>query len=129
MIGAKYTVGIDLGTTHSAMAMAPLDREGARTQVMRVPQLVAAGSIEARELLPSFLYLPHESEGVQPLPWDAERAFVVGEHARARGVEAPARLVSSAKSWLSHGGVDRHVGQLPIGAPDAVEKISPVEAS
>jgi len=127
--GAKFAIGIDLGTTHSAVAIAAVDVEGARAEVLRVPQLVAAGSIEARELLPSFLYLPHESEGPQALPWDAERAFVVGEHARARGVEAPARLVSSAKSWLSHGGVDRHVGILPIGAPEDVEKISPVEAS
>ncbi len=129
MSGAKYTIGIDLGTTHSAVSIAPLDIEGARPEVLRVPQLVAAGAIEARELLPSFLYLPHASEGPQALPWDAERAFVVGEHARARGVDAPARLVSSAKSWLSHSGVDRHVGTLPIGAPEDVEKISPVEAS
>jgi len=129
MSAAKYTIGIDLGTTHSAIAVAPIDQEGARPEVLRVPQLVAAGAIEARELLPSFLYLPHSSEGPQALPWDAERSFVVGEHARARGVEAPTRLVSSAKSWLSHSGVDRHVGILPIGAPSDVEKISPVEAS
>jgi hypothetical protein len=126
---ARVAIGIDLGTTHSALAVARLQQEGARPEVLRVPQLVAAGAVEARELLPSFLYLPHESEGAQALPWDPERSFVVGEHARARGVEAPARLVSSAKSWLSHAGVDRHVGILPIGAPEDVEKISPVEAS
>lgn len=128
-MSARYTIGIDLGTTHSAIAMAPIEQEGAHPEVLRVPQLVAAGAIDSRELLPSFLYLPHASEGPQALPWDAERAFVVGEHARARGVEAPTRLVSSAKSWLSHSGVDRHVGILPIGAPEDVEKISPVEAS
>ena len=126
---AKIAIGIDLGTTHSALSFVRTDVEGARPEALRVPQLVAAGTLEARELLPSFLYLPHESEGPQALPWDAERAFVVGEHARARGVEAPSRLVSSAKSWLSHSGVDRHVGTLPIGAPEDVEKISPVEAS
>jgi hypothetical protein len=129
MSAAKYAVGIDLGTTHCAVAIAPVDVEGAKPEVLSVPQLVAPGSIEARDLLPSFLYLPHESEGPQALPWDPERTFAVGEHARARGVEAPARLVSSAKSWLSHSGVDRHVGILPVGAPDDVEKISPVEAS
>lgn len=128
-MGARFAIGIDLGTTHSAVGFVELDREGARPEVIRVPQLVAQGAIEERELLPSFLYLPHESEGPQALPWDAERTFAVGEHARARGVEAPTRLVSSAKSWLSHAGVDRHVGILPIGAPEDVEKISPVEAS
>ncbi len=125
----RYVVGIDLGTTHTAFAYADLAAEGARAEIAAIPQLVAAGTVEARPLLPSFLYLAHESEGAQALPWDAERRFAVGEHARARGVDAPARLVSSAKSWLSHGGVDRRGPTLPVGAPEDVEKISPVEAS
>jgi hypothetical protein len=130
-VSARYVVGIDLGTTHSALAYAPIE-EGESKQVVEVlsaPQLVAKGSLEARPLLPSFLYLAHESEGPQALPWDAERTFVVGEYARTRGVDAPARLVSSAKSWLSHSGVDRRGSILPLGAPEDVEKISPVEAS
>ena len=60
------------------------------------------------------LYFAHESEGAQALPWDAERTFVVGEHARARGrLEAPARVISSAKSWLCHPSVDRRAAMLP----------------
>jgi hypothetical protein len=125
----RYSIGIDLGTTHCAMARAALDGEGARPEVVPVTQLVARGTLDARPLLPSFLYVPHESEGAQALPWDAERRFVVGEHARARGAEAPARLVSSAKSWLCHAGIDRRSAVLPQGAPEDVEKISPVEAS
>ena len=125
----KYVIGIDLGTTHTALAFADLGAEAAKPEVASIPQLVAAGTIEARPLLPSFLYLAHESEGPQALPWDAERRFTVGEHARARGADAPARLVASAKSWLSHGGVDRRGPTLPVGAPEDVEKISPVEAS
>src|SRR5262249_5904290 len=82
-----------------------------------------------RQVLPSFLYLAHESEGPQALPWDAERTFVVGEYARARGVDAPARLVASAKSWLCHPGVDRRGTILPVGAPEDIDKVSPVEAS
>jgi hypothetical protein len=124
----RFAVGIDLGTTHCALAVAPLEGEGT-PEVMDVPQLVAQGQVEARPLLPSFLYFAHESEGVQALPWDAERRFVVGEHARARGVDAPARVIASAKSWLSHPSVDRRAGILPLGAPDDVEKISPVETS
>ncbi len=130
----RYVIGIDLGTTHTALAYAeisPVDAggDGARAEIAPIPQLVAAGTVEARSLLPSFLYLAHESEGPQALPWDPARRFVVGEHARARGADAPARLVSSAKSWLSHAGVDRRAATLPVGAPEDVEKISPVEAS
>ncbi len=125
----RYIIGIDLGTTHTALAYAEIAVEGARAEVASIPQLVAAGTVDARTLLPSFLYLAHESEGAQALPWDAERRFAVGEHARARGVDAPARVVSSAKSWLSHSGVDRRGPTLPVGAPEDLEKISPVEAS
>ncbi len=125
---SRFAVGIDLGTTHCAFAAAPLEGDGA-PQVLGVPQLVARGQLEARPLLPSFLYFAHASEGPQPLPWDAERRFSVGVQARARGIDAPARVVSSAKSWLSHPSVDRRGGILPLGAPDDIEKVSPVEAS
>jgi hypothetical protein len=130
----RFAVGVDLGTTHCALAFAELDEagspvEGSRPEVMTVPQLVARGQLEARTLLPSFLYVAHESEGAQALPWDADRRFVVGEYARARGVDAPTRVISSAKSWLSHPSIDRRAGILPLGAPEDVERISPVEAS
>jgi hypothetical protein len=125
----RFAVGIDLGTTHCAMAVAPLDEEAARPEAMAIPQLVARGQVEARPLLPSFLYIAHESEGTQALPWDHQRTFAVGELARARGLDAPGRVIASAKSWLSHPTVDRRAGLLPLGAPDDVEKISPVEAS
>jgi hypothetical protein len=128
-MSARYVVGIDLGTTHCAMAFAELEAEGAKPEVVAIPQLVAQGSVEPRPLLPSFLYLAVESEGPQTLPWDVERRFAVGEYARARGVDAPLRLVSSAKSWLCHPGIDRRAGVLPVGAPEDIEKISPVEAS
>jgi hypothetical protein len=97
--------------------------------VLGVPQLVAQGTVEARELLPSFFYVAHGSDGPQVLPWDTSRTYVVGEHARARGVDAPARVITSAKSWLGHPSVDRRGAILPAGAPEDVERISPVEAS
>ncbi|MBI5534264.1 MAG: Hsp70 family protein [Deltaproteobacteria bacterium] len=111
------------------MAHALLDVEGSHPESVAVPQLVSQGAVDSRALLPSFLYLAHTSEGAQPLPWDPMRAFAVGEYARSRGADAPARLISSAKSWLCHPGVDRRAGVLPPGAPDDVEKISPVETS
>ncbi len=127
-----YAVGIDLGTTHTALAYAKLPLEGEKplpVEVLKIPQLVAAGTVESRPLLPSFLYLAHESEGALVLPWDKKRTYAVGEHARSRGVDAPARVVMSAKSWLCHPTIDRRGNILPHGAPDDVGKVSPVETS
>ena len=84
------------------------------------------------DLLPSFLYLPGATDfpaGSLALPWDESRDFVVGRLAQKRGVENAGRLVSSAKSWLSHSAVDRTSPLLPFRAPEGVTKISPVEAS
>lgn len=128
-MSARHVVGIDLGTTHSTLAHAEIGIENPRVDILPVLQLVARGALEERALLPSFYYAAHESEGAQSLPWDKSRTFVIGEYARARGIDAPSRLVSSAKSWLSHSGVDRRSALLPLGAPEDVEKISPVEAS
>jgi len=119
-------VGIDLGTTHSALSYA---LPGTPVAILSVPQVVAPRAVEARPLLPSFLFFPHESEGKQPLPWDAGRTFVVGERARDEGASQPTRVVSSAKSWLSHRSVDRRAAMLPLSAPDDVDKVSAVEAS
>ncbi|HLK36464.1 MAG TPA: Hsp70 family protein [Polyangiaceae bacterium] len=127
---SRFTVGIDLGTTHCALAVADAeDPEGPRPRVMHVPQLVAPAEVDPQPLLPSFLYFASEVEGPQALPWDAERRFAVGAYARTRGAEAPGRVVASAKSWLSHPAVDRRSGILPLGAPSDVERISPVEVS
>jgi hypothetical protein len=129
----RYVVGIDLGTTHTALAYALIQEDATQqapsVEVLGIPQLVAQGTVESRELLPSFFYVAHESDGPQALPWDKTRTYVVGEHARTRGVDAPARVITSAKSWLGHPTVDRRGAILPAGAPEDVERISPVEAS
>jgi hypothetical protein len=133
--GARYAVGIDLGTTHCALAAVDLessDGERVAREVLAIPQLTAPGAVEARALLPSFLYLPHPDE-LSPadltLPWVGARAFVVGELARERGAQTPIRLVSSAKSWLCHPGVDRRGAILPVDAPAEVARVSPFDAS
>jgi hypothetical protein len=128
-MSAKLVVGIDLGTTHCALAVASLATPQARVEVLPIEQLVAPGAAEKRTLLPSFVYFAHEGEAPLALPWDAERRFAVGALARARGAEAPERVISSAKSWLSYGGVDRRAGSLPLNAASDIERISPVEAS
>ena len=133
----QYVIGIDLGTTNSALAYAEIAADAdpfapANVQLLAVPQLVNPGEVREEELLPSFLYLPGATDfpaGTLALPWDAEPAFVVGRLAQKRGAENAGRLVSSAKSWLSHSGVDRTAPLLPFRAPEGVAKISPVEAS
>ncbi len=133
-VNARFVVGIDLGTTNSAMAWidtaAPEDE--ARIVVEDVPQLVNPGEVGRQPLLPSFLYVPGEMDfpaGSTALPWDAAPAHVVGELARKRGAENAMRLVASAKSWLSYGGANRTAAILPWGAPEEVPHVSPVDAS
>ena len=122
----ELTLGIDLGTTHCALCTAG---ESQPATAVDVVQLVARGTLEARQLLPSFLYFAHESEGPQAVPWDEQRPFTVGEYARARATEAPGRVISSAKSWLSQANLDRRAAVLPINALEDVNKLSPVEVS
>ncbi|MEM5430202.1 Hsp70 family protein [Cupriavidus oxalaticus] len=135
MSEARYAIGIDLGTTHSALSYVDLgasDGEKTSQDVQAIAQLTAPGAVEDLDLLPSFLYLPHASElspGDLALPWTAERDFAVGEMARTRGAATPIRLVSSAKSWLCHPGVDRRAQILPADAPPEVSRVSPLEAS
>lgn len=133
---SRFVVGIDLGTTNSALAWcdatAETDSETFSVQTLPIPQVVQAGVVEERWLLPSFLYLPLPGElptGSLQLPWDTQRDYVVGEFARYHGALVPTRLVSSAKSWLVHSGVDRRAAILPWQAPEGVRRVSPVEAS
>ena len=132
---ARYAIGIDLGTTHSALSWVDIGAsDGDRTAhgVLPVAQLTAPGAVEDQPLLPSFLYLPHADElspGDLTLPWRADADFAVGQFARSRGATTPIRLVSSAKSWLCHPGVDRRAAILPSEAPPEVAKVSPLEAS
>src|SRR6267142_2705265 len=133
----KYVIGIDLGTTNSALAYTeirpdadPFDTPEVR--LMDIPQLVNPGEVRDEPLLPSSLYVPGATDfpaGSLALPWDVEPEFVTGRLAQKRGVENAGRLVASAKSWLSHAGVDRTAPILPWNAPSDVQKMSPVEAS
>ena len=129
MSARRFAIGIDLGTTHCAVARIELDGDAATSEVIDIEQLVTPTSLERQPLLPSFLYVPTDAERPLPLPWDAARAFAVGSHARSRAAEAPGRVVSSAKSWLCHPTADRRSGLLPLEAPVGLERISPVEAS
>ncbi len=131
---SRYLIGIDLGTTNSAVAYVDLKEPGPRPrlQIFEIPQLIDRGRLSPQAMLPSFLYLPGEFDlepGSCALPWDKDRNYIVGVFARQQGLKVPNRLVSSAKSWLCHGGVDRRSPILPWGAGQEVQKVSPVEAS
>ncbi len=135
MSEARYAVGIDLGTTHCALSYVDLERsEGEETaqDLMLIPQLTSPGSVEERPLLPSFLYLPHPDEFAQTdlaLPWEQQPGVIAGELARTVGARTPIRLISSAKSWLCHPGVDRRAPILPADAPEEISRLSPLDAS
>ncbi len=132
---ARFMVGIDLGTTNSALAYVDTVAKaagGVKLTTFPVAQLVAPGELQSLPLLPSFLYLPGTHDlppGAISLPWLPGATDVVGVYARAVGAKVPGRLVSSAKSWLCHPGVDRTAALLPWGAPPDVERVSPLGAS
>jgi len=127
--GVCGCIGIDLGTTHTALAEARW--AGREIEVTGVPlvQVTGPGAVQELPLLASFVYFAHETEPPLALRWDPTRRYCVGQYARERASDAPTRVISSAKSWLSHVGIDRRGALLPIGAPADVERISPVEAS
>ena len=134
MSGSRYVVGIDLGTTNSALAFVDTGsaQETAGPHPFVVPQVVQLGVVDERPMLPSYIYLPGKDElpaGSLKLPWDPRRDYCVGEFARTQGSQVPTRLVSSAKSWLCHAGVDRRAPLLPWKAPEGGRRVSPLEAS
>jgi len=131
----QYLVSIDLGTTNSVLAYAA---PGGEVQLFEVEQLTAPGEVGSAALLPSSRYHPAAGEfaaGELQLPWpepavaDAPTGAVIGRLARKLGGQVPGRLVASAKSWLSHTGVDRMAPILPWGAADDVARVSPVASS
>ncbi len=131
MTESTYMVGIDLGTTNSAVAFIKAGDPPEKGD-FAVQQLVGPGQLEERPTLPSFLYLPSEHEfslDQLELPWDEVATFAVGVFARDEGGKVPHRLISSAKSWLSQEGTDRRAAILPWKAPEDVPLMSPVQAS
>ncbi len=132
---APYLVSIDLGTTNTVLAYAA---PGAgRVELFAIDQLVAPGEVAGADLLPSARYHPAEGElapGDLQLPWHQDDVAgvgraVLGRLARTLGAQAPGRMVASAKSWLSHPGVDRTAPILPWGAEPEIPKVSPLAAS
>nr|WP_086939356.1 Hsp70 family protein [Thaumasiovibrio occultus] len=134
----KYYVGIDLGTTHTVVAFSALNDESKSITLFPIDQLVGPGVVARKPLLPSFRYHPTAADVSakdcvlpwvnQPVSGDLDNA-IIGEWARELGAKVAGRLVSSAKSWLSHTGVDRSAPVLPWGGASDVQKVSPLIAS
>jgi molecular chaperone DnaK (HSP70) len=130
---SRYVVGIDLGTTNSAVTYVDTQEQPWQVRVLSLPQLVGPGEVERRETLPSFHYQPLASQlsaDALRLPWQKEPAsYAVGVFARDEGAKTSGRQIASAKSWLCHPGVDRTADLLPWHGAEDVDRLSPVEAS
>src|SRR5229473_1753738 len=92
-------IGIDLGTTNSALAFID-PREG---EDLDFPPI-----------------------HILPIP---QQIAPVGIYAREQGALIPTKLVHSAKSWLSNPSVDRTAKILPWDSPEAARVLSPVDVS
>jgi len=128
---ARFSLGIDLGTSNCAMALTDLETDG--TEVVPITQILAANQSGEKLTLASALYLPHPEEfrpGSFPLPWDAGgETGIVGQFARDHGALVPDRLVTSAKSWLSNPHIDPKQRTLPWRSDSVEEKLSPFDCS
>ena len=136
----RYVVGIDLGTTNTALAWVDLQAAASAPRgqpvpvtSLPIPQLVRAGTTQSLSTLPSTLYLPGPEVAADSaqLPFSgAAEGTICGAWASELGSKVPSRLVVSSKSWLCHAGVDRAAPILPFGSDAAeVPKLSPVEAA
>lgn len=134
MSQASYIIGIDLGTTNSTIAYTSLnaaDKNQPQIEQASIAQIIKPNTQESAFSLPSFIYYPLPEElaaKAVSLDWDADRPFVIGTFARERGAEIPSRLITSAKSWICHAGIDRREKLLPIDSEDLETKMSPIGA-
>jgi molecular chaperone DnaK (HSP70) len=131
MARARFSIGIDLGTTNSVLAFVPLDGE-AEPEILRIPQWESPTSLINETTLPSFLYLPEDAVAAQLRGRTIGAGeWIVGRLARRKAGETPGRVAVAAKSWLCHHTADRSAPLLPWGSEDLrrEERISPVRAS
>lgn len=138
MTKARYVIGIDLGTTHSVLSYKKLTDYQKQADIFLVDQLIGPGEIARKPLLPSFRYHYNIDEIATAdlvLPWQTNQVagdineVIIGEWARELGSKTQGRLLTSAKSWLSHQSVDPQAAILPWSADESIAKVSPVTAS
>src|SRR5271163_2523519 len=132
LMTTRFSVGIDLGTTNSAIALTDLESDHA--EVLEVTQILGPNQIGEKPTLPSALYIPHRDEFPEhsfPLPWEKEAGDITmsGHFARKHGILIPDRLITSAKSWLSNPHIDPKRPSLPWRSEIQDQKLSPFECS
>lgn len=126
-----YYIGIDLGTTNCTMAYSDIEDTSQEISQFSIPQALADASAGAHASLPSFLYFPLTEEikkKIGSLPWEPSKEYSCGIFARERGSQLSGRMISSAKSWLCHSGIDRRAALLPINSAEGVATMSPLQA-
>jgi hypothetical protein len=129
-MNARFSLGIDLGTSNSAIAVSDLETD--QTRIVEVAQIVGLNQLGERPTLASSLYFPHPEElpGGLTLPWsDAVETVIIGQFARDHGALVPDRLVSAAKSWLSNPHIDPEQAILPWQSDIPEGKLSPFECA
>ncbi len=129
----NFSIGIDLGTSNSAVAISRIDEK--EIKILPITQVSAPDAIAEKELLASAIYIPaageFSSHSLNP-PWcspSEKRNYAVGAFAREHGALVPERVISSAKSWLCNAQVDRRADILPWKSEMTEAKLSPVEVS
>ncbi len=128
----QFSLGIDLGTSNSAIAMADVD--GGPAEIIELTQILGPNQIGEKPTLPSALYIPHPKEFPKdafPLPWKTAGGdgAIIGHFASDHGALVPDRLVTSAKSWLSNPHIDPRQRNLPWKSEIEEGKLSPFECS
>lgn len=134
MSAQEYIIGIDFGTTNCTMAYAAAHVDSKKLSEIKqfeIPQVIQAGAQKNHPSLPSFIYYPLPEELTKKLgsvDWNKDQNYSIGTFAKERGGEVPTRLISSAKSWLCHNGIDRREKILPLEFDEDEKKVSPLEA-
>lgn len=143
----RYAIGIDLGTSHCALAFMVLDGEDPSLgiqpgkerfpEVLEIKQWDSETTLVTSPLLPSWYYLLQKNElkkglfqnGLRPSDGNVVTPYVVGRFARTKAVQIPGRVIHSAKSWLCASHVDRSAKILPWASSEVVgqERSSPVD--
>ena len=126
----RFSLGIDLGTSNSAVALSEVDSD--QTNIIEITQVLGPNQIGEKSTLPSALYIPHPDEfpeGAFPLPWPGDPRSIIGLFARDHGALVPDRLVTSAKSWLSNPHIDPRQRSLPWKSEIHEAKLSAFDCS
>lgn len=135
-MSSRYLIGIDLGTTNSALAYIDTLVSGGSPEILQVEQLDNLDSAIRTPTLPSLACYLAETERCA-IPADLlstlviDDKFACGRYAHGQLSSAPSRVVHSAKSWLAHERIDRHDAILPWDSDEipASERLSPLQAS